>query len=112
MTSDERWVASVPFSSGTSFAGRLALLGGTLALTADEVTFTPVAGLGGVRRIALVDIESVAAHADRPPRLRITTRAGDRMVFIVPPSRGATVLSSDSSARDEAAARINARLAQ
>ncbi|MGK5518922.1 hypothetical protein ACSNN9_06140 [Micromonospora sp. URMC 107] len=112
MTSgNNRWVASVPVSSGTSFAGRLALLGGTLALTDEEVTFTPVAGLGRVRRIALVDIEAVAAHADTPPRLRITTRTGGRVVFMVLSSRTTMVWSSDPSARDEAVARINARLA-
>jgi hypothetical protein len=111
MTSgDNQWVASVPFSSGTSFAGRLALLGGTLALTDEDVTFTPVAGFGRVRRIALVDIESVTAHADTPPRLRITTRTGRRVVFMVVPSRTTTVWSADPSARDEAVARINARL--
>ncbi|MEV4464729.1 hypothetical protein AB0J51_13990 [Micromonospora echinofusca] len=113
MTSgDNRWVASVPVSSGTSFAGRLALLGGTLALADEEVTFTPLAGLGRVRRVAMVDIEGVTAHADRPPRLCITTRTGRRMVFMVLPRRTTMVWSSDPSARDEAVDRINARLAR
>ncbi|BCJ75906.1 hypothetical protein ACFQY4_17530 [Catellatospora bangladeshensis] len=109
--SDNEWVASLPFSSGTSFAGRLAMLGGTLALTEQDLTFTPLIGLGRIRRFALADIESVAVHADKPPRLRIALKRGSAVVLMVTSSRATPVWSQDASARDEAIMAINARLA-
>jgi hypothetical protein len=111
MTSgNTEWVASLPFSSGTSLAGRISMLGGTLALTDEEVTFTPLAGLGRIRRFALADIERVTAYANKPPRLRIAPKRGRAVVLMVFPSRTTTVWSQDTSARDEAIATINARL--
>ncbi|MEH0938881.1 hypothetical protein [Micromonospora psammae] len=111
MSGNDAWVASLPFSSGTSLAGRLSMLGGTLALTDEDVTFTPLAGLGRVRRIALTDIESVTAYADRPARLRIATKRNRAVVLMVAPTRKTAVWSQDTSARDDAIAAINARLA-
>ncbi len=112
MTSgNNEWMASLPFSSGTSVAGRLAWLGGALALTDEEVTFTPLLGLGRIRRFALADIERVTAYANKPPRLLIALKRGRAVVLMVVPSRTTTVWSQDTSARDEAAATINARLA-
>lgn len=87
------------------------MLGGTLALTEQDLTFTPLIGLGRIRRFALGDIECVTVHADKPPRLRIALKRGSAVVLMVAPSRTTTVWSQDTSARDEAIAAINARLA-
>ncbi len=110
MTGGGTWAAGLPFSTGTSLAGRLCLVGGTLTLTAGEVTFRPLGGLGRVRRFALADIESVTAYATKPPRLRIAPRGGKPVVFMVLPDRSTSVWSTDTSARDDALAAINARL--
>jgi len=110
MGDEYEWVASRPLSRGRSIAGRFAMFGGTLALTDDEVRFTPLSGLGRTRRIALGDIRSVDAAADRPPRLRITTTDGRSLVLMVLPRRTAAVWSRDNSARDRAIAAITDRL--
>jgi hypothetical protein len=109
VSAEFEWVASIPLSSGRSIAGRFAMLGGTLALTDDEVTFTPLAGLGRTRRFALSDIRSVEAFADRPPRLRLTTMQGRSLVLMVVPHRNSAVWSRDSAARDQAIAAITER---
>lgn len=111
MTGRKKWVASLPFSTGDSFAGRLAMLGGSLVLDDTQITFKPIAGLGRSRKIALTDIESVTAFGEQPPRLRITLKKKEALVFIVVPSRTTLVSSNDTSARDEAVASIGARLA-
>jgi hypothetical protein len=111
MVSAEReWVASIPLSSGRSIAGRFSMLGGTLALSSENVTFTPLAGFGRIRRFALSDIRSVDTVADRPPRLRVTTMDGRSLVLMVFPRRGTAVGSRDTAARDQAVAAINDRL--
>lgn len=106
----DRWTASLPYSAGSSFFGRLALVGGTLTLTADSVIFTPLLRLGRTRRVPLRDIDSVVAFADRPPRLKIIHQAGRPLVLMVLPSRLALNFMPNSSARDEAVASINRRL--
>ncbi|GAA3265358.1 hypothetical protein GCM10020218_001170 [Dactylosporangium vinaceum] len=111
MTSDGEWPASIPFSSGGSIAGRIAMLGGTLALTRDEVTFTPLVGLGRVRRFGLGDLRSVEPAGERPARLRITARDGRTIVLMVSSHRRTPVWSRDNSARDEAIAAITKRAA-
>lgn len=110
VSDDVEWVASIPLSSGGSIAGRFSMLGGTLALTDEAVTFTPLAGLGRVRRFALIDIRNVEAVADRPPRLRLTTIQGRSLVLMVFPHRYTAVWSRDSGARDQAIAAITDRL--
>ncbi|GAA3449588.1 hypothetical protein [Dactylosporangium matsuzakiense] len=110
MTVDNEWPASIPFSSGRSIAGRISMLGGTLALTRDEVTFTPLTGLGRTRRFLLDDIRSVKAVDDRPPRLRITAVDGRSLVLMVSWNRYTPVWSRDSAARDRAIAAITERL--
>lgn len=109
MGHQQQWVASIPLSSGMSFAGRISMLGGTLTLTDDEVVFTPLLGLGRTRRFALGDIQQLEALADRPPRLRVTATKGRSLVLMVLPSRNTPVWSHDSSARDEAVAAVNDR---
>ena len=109
-TGNTTWPASLPFSSGISLAGRLSMLGGTLALTDSEVTFTPLMGLGRIRRFALADFDNVVAYADKPPRLRIALKQGRVAVLMVLASPTEAVWTSDMSARDEAVAAINARL--
>jgi hypothetical protein len=104
------WVAAVPWSAGTGFAGRLSKVGGTLVLTADAVAFKPFGGIGRRRTVPLGDVAEVAPVADMPPRLRITLRDGDRIVLMVMPSRTSTSHSGDTSARDDAIAAISARL--
>ena len=110
MLAKSTWAASLPLSSGTSFAGRLSMLGGTLTLADEAITFTPLAGLGRVRRFALADVDSAVAHADRPPRLRLVLRNGKAVVFMVLPGPATAAWSRDTSARDEAIAAINAAL--
>jgi hypothetical protein len=60
-------VAGLPFSSGTSLAGPLTKVGGTLVLSDDAVTFEPLAHLGRARRFELEEIEQIAAYAEKPP---------------------------------------------
>lgn len=100
----------MPFSEGRSLAGRLSKVGGTLVLTGDAVMFKPVGGLGQARSFPLTDIHEVSAYADRPPRLRVSTRDGRALVLMVLASRAASMWSKDTSARDDAVAKINARL--
>jgi hypothetical protein len=104
----KEWVAALPFSSGTSLAGRLSKLGGTLSLIDDEVVFTPLWGLGRTRRIPLREIDGVTASGDRPPRLRIRLTRGKPVVLLVLPKRSASIRSDDASARDNAVATIEA----
>lgn len=105
VTGDRReWVASIPW-------GRFSMLGGTLTLTDDAVTFAPLGGLGRIRRFPLEDIADVSGTADRPPRLRLTTAGGRSLALMVLPARNAPVWTRDTSARDQAVAAIKARLA-
>ncbi|WP_433788536.1 hypothetical protein [Actinoplanes sp. CA-252034] len=110
MSADVEWVASIPLSSGKSIAGRLSMLGGTLTLSDEAVTFTPLFGLGRTRRFALSDIRGVEADADRPPRLRLTTQQGRSFVLMVLSQRHTSVWSRDTTARDQAIAAISERL--
>ena len=99
----QQWFASRP-------VWRLSMLGGTLALTDDEVTFTPLLHLGATQRIALTAIERVEAHGDRPARLRITATGRRPLILMVLPDLTTTVWSRDNSARDAAITAITARL--
>src|SRR5687768_6541281 len=103
-----KWVAGLPFSSSRSLAGRLSMVGGTLHLTNDAVTFEPLAGPGRRRTVALNEIEAIDAYADKPPRLRITLRDGKPLVFIVLANRSSSIRSTDTSARDAALEAIRA----
>jgi hypothetical protein len=103
-TMKREWVASIPW-------GRISMLGGTLALTDEAVTFTPLGALGRERRFPLNDVEGVSPVADRPPRLRVTTAGGKSLVLMVLPSRGTPVWTRDTSARDQAVEVISGRLA-
>lgn len=105
-----QWVASIPLSSGTSWAGRVSMFGGTLTLTDRELVFRPLMMFGGRRRFQLTQIESVSAVADRPPRLRIVASDGRSLVLLVAASRATPVWSRDTSARDAAVAAINAAI--
>ncbi|MEU6270034.1 hypothetical protein [Saccharopolyspora shandongensis] len=107
---NDRRTASLPFSAGTSLLGRFAVVGGTLTLTAGSVIFTPLFRLGRTRRFSLRDIDSVAAFADRTPRLKITLRTGRPLVLMVLPNLLTPIFTPDSSVRDEAIASINQRL--
>jgi hypothetical protein len=88
------------------------MLGGTLALADEAVTFAPLAGFGRTRRFALEDVEEISVVADRPPRLRITTIGGKSMTLLVLPSRNTPVWTRDTSARDQAVTEIKGRLAR
>ncbi|GAA2533782.1 hypothetical protein [Winogradskya humida] len=99
----QQWIAS-------RSAWRVSLLGGTLALTDDELTFTPLLHLGATQRIALAAIESVEPHGDRPARLRITATGRRPLVLMVLPDLTTAVWSRDNSARDAAITAITARL--
>jgi hypothetical protein len=110
VSADVEWMASIPLSSGKSMAGRFSMLGGTLALTDDAVTFTPLAGLGRTRRFALSDIRTLEAAGDRPPRLRLTPVQGRPFVLMVFADRNTAVWSRDSAAPDHAIAAITERL--
>jgi hypothetical protein len=110
MAEVRQWIASVPMSSKRSFWGRMAKLGGTMELTADEVVFTPLLGLGRVRRWRLRDIAGISPDGRRPPRLRMTFSNGKSAAFIVVPRRSSTALTRDGSARDEAIAAVRQRI--
>lgn len=99
------WVASVAW-------WRISMLGGTLTLADESLTFTPLAGLGRTRRFALADVGRVTVVADKPPRLQVTTMSGKSMILMVLPSRNTPVWTPDTSARDQAVTEINARLAR
>ena len=106
MTAGEyEWVASISW-------WRISMLGGTLALTDEAVSFTPLAGLGRTRRYALADIKKISVAADRPPRLRLTTSSDHSLVLMVLPARNTPVWTRDASARDQAVAAINERLSR
>jgi hypothetical protein len=107
---DQHWVAGLPFSSGTGFAGRLSKWGGTLVLTDEAVGFARLGDTEPDRRIPLTEVVEVSAYADKPPRLRITPRTGKPLVMMVSRSRRATARSADTSARDEAVIAIRARV--
>jgi hypothetical protein len=107
-TDDRTWVAGKPFSSKESFFGRLSLVGGTLILTSDRVTFKPIGGMGRSKKFLLTDLTAVDSLGDKPPRLRITSRDGDSLVIMVGSSRSDSMSSQDTSARDEAVAAITA----
>ena len=106
--SPREWVAGLPWSSGSSFVGRLSKVGGTLALTHDAVTFLPLGGLGRNRELLLSQITEVDPFADKPPRLSIAMRDGRKLVFIVVPTRTSSIGSRDTSARDDAVEAIRA----
>jgi hypothetical protein len=106
------WVAGIPFSSGTSFAGRLSKLGGTLLLTNDSVVFKPLARMGRTRTWSLESLEAVSAFAERPPRLRLTSRDAEPLILMVLPRRATPVWSHDASARDDAVAAIAAAISE
>jgi hypothetical protein len=110
LTADDTWVASIPLSPRNSLAGRFSMLGGTLALTDEGVTFTPLGGIGRSRWFALRDIRSVEAVADRPPRLRLTSKQGRSIVLMVFSERNTPVWSRDNAARDQAVSAIAERL--
>src|SRR3954451_12656886 len=59
-----RWVAAVPFSSGSALFGRLRLVGGTLVLSEHTVMFEPLARLGRRKAIPLTDIQRVDPDGD------------------------------------------------
>ena len=101
--SRREWLASIPW-------WRFSMLGGTLALTDEAVTFTPLLGFGRTRRFALEDFEEVSATADRPPRLRLTTSTGQSLDLMVVSARDVAMWTRDASARDQAVAAINERL--
>ncbi len=103
-------MAAIPFSPGTSFAGRFSTMGGTLVLTDDSVVFKPLFRLGIVRRRMLADLEAASPSAEKPPRLRLTSRQAKPLVLMVLPHRITPMWSEDASARDDAAAAINAAL--
>jgi len=107
---DKEWASGIPFSSGTSFAGRLSRLGGTLLLTDNSVVFKPLAHMGLTRTRSLENIETVSAFADKPPRLRLTSRNAKPLVLFVLPRRTTSMWSEDTSARDDAVAAIGAAL--
>lgn len=102
------WIAGLPWSSDSSFLGRLSKVGGTLALSDDGVTFRPLGGLGRKRELRLGGIADVKAFANKPPRLCITTHDGEKLVLIVVPTRTSSIKSSDTSARDDAIEAIQA----
>jgi hypothetical protein len=110
MNREAEWVAAIPVSSGNSFAGRLSALGGTLVLTDDSVVFKPLFRLGIVRRRRLADLEAASPFAEKPARLRLTSRKAKPMVLMVLPHRITPMWSEDASARDDAVAAINAAL--
>lgn len=103
MGDKREWVASIPW-------WRFSMLGGTLALTDEAVTFTPLAGLGRTRQFALKDVKEVSVAADRPPRLRLTTFKDESLDLMVVPARNVPVWTRDASARDQAVAAINEQL--
>jgi hypothetical protein len=103
--SSHEWVASIPW-------WRISMLGGTLALTNEAVSFTPLLGLGRTRRYSLADVKQVSVEADRPPRLRLTTSSGQSLVLMVLAARNVPVWTRDASARDQAVAAINERLSR
>ena len=111
---EREWVAAVQFSSELSFVGRLSKLTGTLVLTDHATLFRPLAGLGRRTEIRLTDIEDVCAFAVKPPRLRVTPRDAEPIMFAVVPKRTtwAWAGSEDASARDSALAAIRAALAR
>jgi hypothetical protein len=100
------------FSSGASFAGRLSKLGGTLLLTNDSVVFKPLARMGSTRTRSLESLEAVSVLAERPPRLRLTSRDAEPLILIVAPRRATPVWSHDASARDDAVAAIAAAISE
>jgi hypothetical protein len=106
------WVAGIPFSSGTSFAGRLSRLGGTLLLTEDTLVFKPLGGMGRTRTWRLINLEAVNAFADNPPRLRLTSTDAKPVILMVLPRRATPVWSHDASARDDAVAVIAAAISE
>ena len=109
---ERQWVAAIQFSSELSFVGRLSKQTGTLRLTDDAIMFTPTAHLGRRTGIRLTDIEDVCAFAVKPPRLRVTLRHAEPIMFAVVPRRTtwAWAWSKDTSARDSALAAIRAAL--
>jgi hypothetical protein len=106
------WVAGIPFSSGTSFAGRLSRLGGTLVLTNDSVVFRPLAHLGRTRTLSLGNLEAVSRFAERPPRLRLTSTDAKPLTLMVLSRRATPAWSGDVSARDDAVAAIAAAMTE
>jgi hypothetical protein len=106
--SEREWIAFIPFSRGSSFLGRLSLVGGTLVLTDDAVLFRPLAKIGRAKEIPLYDVDDVTAFADGSPRLRISARRRKPLVLGVFPTRTTPVWSRDTSARDDAVAAIRA----
>ena len=106
------WVAAIPFSSGTSFAGRLSKLGGTLVLTNDSVVFKPLAHIGRTRIRSLQNLEAVSQFAEKPPRLRLTSTDAKPLTLTVLPRRLTPVWSNDASARDDAVAAIAAAISK
>ncbi|MCW2983528.1 MAG: hypothetical protein JWR63_1098 [Conexibacter sp.] len=106
--STREWIAGIPFSRGSSFFGRLSLVGGTLVLTDEAVLFRPLVGLGRAKEIPLSDIDDVSGYLDGSPRLQILARGCKPLVLGVVPTRTTTFWSSDTSARDDAVAAISA----
>jgi hypothetical protein len=105
------WVAAVPFSSGSSFLGRLSLWGGTLVLADDVLIFKPLGRIGPRQHIWLKHIESVGPDGDKPPRLRVSVVGSEPLVFIALTRRWASMFSTDTSARDVAVEAIRAAAA-
>jgi hypothetical protein len=101
VSADVEWVTSIPLFSGKSIAGRFSMLGGTLALTDEAVTFTPLAGFGQTRRFAVSEIRALEAAGERPPRLRLIPMRGRPFVLMVFAHRNTAVWSRDSAARDQ-----------
>jgi hypothetical protein len=106
--SDREWIGFIPFSSGSSFLGRLSLIGGMLVLTSDAVVFKPLGRFGRRKIIPLTEILDVSAYAERPPRLRISVRGRKPLVLGVVPTRTTPTWSVDATTRDEAVTAIRA----
>ena len=112
MPGEHRWVAGLPFSTGSSVLGRMAKTGGTLILTDHALVFDPLVEESRTREWPLSEIAEVAEYGSKPARLRLVLRHGDPVVLAVIPKRTTPMWSDDTSARDEALAAIHAALAR
>ncbi len=85
--------------------------GGVLRLGTDALTFEPRWGLGQTRTIPLDQVSGVREFGERPPRIELSLRSGERVTIMVFPKLISFVWSDDATARDDALARVGQAIA-